>query len=282
MFRKLFETAAQRADRESLEAYDSLVLSYFERKRLLRRATVLNFVSRNEGCSFLMSDHDDNFLVLDPAKRTIFEGKLVDRFLNRPDFLPDDASREARLEAIAAYQAKGPRRLARLSTPGDDWFFANNWEQKVRSVRDDFIGRTHHISSVIFAVVRRNGVPLCSINARSPKQHLYFASYLPSVLAQQRASTERINSTLTIELVFPSHSSYKLSYYQTYDDFHKHSIGKRSFDSMVQMVVEFLTIIERMVHDASAGLEADDWDEGDVLMVSIRNSIPDLQCVPGW
>ena len=71
-----------------------------------------------------------------------------------------------------------------------------------------------------------------------------------------------------------------MQYEHIYDDFNKNGLAKREFDSMLEMVIEFLTVAERMTHEANVQITED--DDLDWHLNSVCSRISDLEAVPGW
>ena len=283
MFGNLFANDDQRRKREVLKAYDALVEQFLKRKRSLRQKAVADFTTARPGCSFLMNYHSDGFLVLDPVKSVIVEGRFIDRYLIRPEFIGDHEPNERRVAVIDAYHNAtkiSDVRVVRDLSEGDRWFFPGEYERRARIVSGEYVTRTYAIEEMLYVAVRRNGHPLCSVNAFNTKQHLYFSSYLPQILRAHQATALKNTSVLSIEMVLPGPEGRLVQYEHIYDDFNKNGLAKREFDSMLEMVIEFLTVAERMTHEANVQITED--DDLDWHLNSVCSRISDLEAVPGW
>ena len=286
MFGRLFESADQQRDRETRQAYDDLMTRYRRTKRSFRTNAVANFSISHPGCSFLMNNLSDGFLVCDPAQRRMVRGRFIDAYVTQPEFVLDDAPSEKRVAALQNYQKATHAFGVDLSEfipfhktlkGKDSWLKGVGILNQYDIQSNGYDSSSSSFEAVIYVVVKRNGTVIFSVNGFSSKPHLYFSYYLSSALCRFKTSALAMTSTVIVEIATVTNGGTIIYQYdELYDDFNKeNSLGRDEFNSMLGMAVEFLTALERMTYDANDILNLNDASEREYYLAELLNRVGD-------
>jgi len=210
MFGKLFESKDQRKHRKTRRTYEDLMRRYTQIKRSFRVNAATNFSVSNPDCSFLMSDDSDNFLVYDAVKCQMIEGRFIDDYVVRPEFVPDDAPAESWTIALENYRKATEVFGVELQTvtpfhrtprSGQKWL-GNVSQGEIYGIKSaGYRATITNCELILYVAVKRNGEVIASVNFMDIKQPLHFFSYLPTVLAQFATSAIARLSRITVEVL---------------------------------------------------------------------------------